>query len=47
VLVLCGVTANDTRAASVTPKPATQTGRTTASSRGGGAAAGVKSLPTS
>src|SRR4029450_12210885 len=36
VVVLCGVTAKDTTAAQVTPRPAAQTGRRTARSRGGG-----------
>src|SRR5919197_4855063 len=38
VVVLWGVTANDTIAAHVTTSPATQTGATTASKRGGGRA---------
>src|SRR5215217_2080514 len=36
VVVLCGVPAKDTTAAAVTPRPAAQTGTSTASSRGGG-----------
>ena len=38
VLVMCGVIANETIAAQVTPRPARQTGKTTASRRGGGKA---------
>src|SRR5215218_685335 len=36
VVVLCGVTAKDTTAAEVTPRPAAHTGTSTARSRGGG-----------
>src|SRR5512133_1077260 len=36
VAVLCGVTAKDTTAAQVTPRPAAQTGTSTARSRDGG-----------
>jgi hypothetical protein len=38
VVVLCGTTANDAAAAQATPRPATQTGRRTARTRGGGRA---------
>src|SRR5262245_65568341 len=46
VVVLCGVTANEAAAAQATPRPATHTGRRTASNRGGGKARrGVQALP--